>query len=210
MNIIRKVQQSYRDDLILNTIYAILKQKKFEVHLFYLFSEDILDETDLDIQPKIEPIEIEHLKPSDMKYIAVRGERDLSENMMVQMLAEGCICIGIKYKNEIVSYGWADLKNCWHNALSFSFELKGKEAYSFGIRTLSAYRGKALATYQKYHMYKHLAQIGRTKIYSIIFFSNIPSIKFHRKFNAKPEKLLMNVKFLNKYQRNILLKRYRN
>jgi len=209
MNFFRKVKQSYRDGFILNTIYAGLKQKKFEVHLVYLFSKDILDEIDLDIQPKIEPLEIEHLKPSDMKYLAVKAERDYSEDMMLQMLSEGKICIGIKYKNEIVSYGWANLKSCKNNPFSFSFELKENEAYTYGNRTLSAFKGKALAPYQKYHMYNHLAQKGRTKIYSLVLFSNIPSIKYRRKLNDKPLKLFMSVKFLNKYHWNIILKRYR-
>jgi hypothetical protein len=204
------IKQRYRESLILNSIYGVLKQKKFEVRLFYLFLKDLLDATDLDIRPKIEPIEIEHLKPSDMKCLAVKAERDFSEDMMLQMLSEGCICIGIKYKDEIVSYGWAKLRKCESKLLSFSFELKENEAYAYGIRTLSAFKGKALAPYQRYQTYKYLAQTGRTKIYSIVLFSNIPSIKYHRKLNAKPLKLFLNLKFLNKYNRNFLLKTYQN
>jgi hypothetical protein len=210
MNIIRKVKERYRDGLLLNAIYGVLKQKKFEVHLFYLFSKDISDKTDLNIQPKIEPIEIEQLKPSDMKYLAVKAESDYSEDMMLQMLSEGCICMGIKYIDEIVSWGWANLKNAKNDVLSFSFELKENEAYTYGTRTLSAFRGKALAPYRKYHLYKHLAKIGRTKIYSLVEFENILSIKYRRKLNDKPLKLFIHVKFLNKYHRNFVLKRYRN
>ena len=38
---LKKVKQSYRDSLILNSIYGGLKQKKFEMRLFYLFKEGI-------------------------------------------------------------------------------------------------------------------------------------------------------------------------
>jgi hypothetical protein len=211
LNFARKIKQRYRDGLILNSIYDSLKQKIFEVNLFYLFQEETFSETDLlEIQPKIEPVEVEHLKPSDMKHLAVKAERDYSEDKMVKMLSADGKCMGIKYKDEVVSYGWYNLKNCNNNPFSFSYDLKESEAYAYGIRTLSAFKGKALAPYLRNHMHKHLAQIGRTKLYSLLLFSNIPSIKFHRKLNAKPLKLFMNVKYLRKYNRNILLKRYRN
>lgn len=208
MNFSRKVKERYREGLFLNTIFSGLKQ--IEVNLFYLFQENLIGITNLDIQSKIEPIEIEHLKPSDMKYLAVQDERDYSEDKMLQMLSEDCKCVGIKYKDKIVSYGWYNLKHCKNNPFSFSFELKENEAYVFGARTLSAFKGKGLAPCQRYHTFKYLAQKARTKFYSIILFSNIPSIKFHRKLNAKPLKLFMNVQYLGKYNRNILLKRYRN
>lgn len=210
MNFLSKTRERYRDGLFLNTLYGQFKMDKIEVHLFYLFLKDLLDEADLDIQPQIEPLEVEILKPSDMKNLAAKAERDYSEDTMLQMLAEGCICIGLKYKDEIVSYGWVNLKKCKSKFFSYSFDLKENEAYAYGIRTMSAFKGKTLAPYQRYHTYKHLAQMGRTKIYSIGFFSNIPSIKFHRKLNAKPLKLFMNVNFLGKYKRNLLLKRYRH
>ena len=210
MNFLRKIKQRYRDGLILNSIYARLKQKIFEVNLFYLFQGDLSDETNLDIQPKIEPIVIEFLKPSDLQSISTKTERDYSEEKMLKMFSEGCKCMVIKYKGNIVSYLWYNLRKCESKFLSFSFELKENEAYSLGGRTFKAYRGKGLAPYLMYQTHKHLAQIGRKKLYGIIFFSNISSIKYHRKLNAKPLKLFMNVKYLGKYNRNILLKRYRN
>ena len=208
--LLRKVKQRYRDGLLLNSIYGELKKKIFEINLFYLFQGSLSDETNLDIQPNIKPVVIEFLKPSDMQSMSTKAERDYSEEKMLQMLSEGCKCMGIKYKGSIVSYLWYNLQKCESQLLSFSFELKENEAYFLGGRTLKAYQGHALAPYLMYQAYKHLAQIGRTKFYGIIYFSNISSIKYHRKLNAKPIKLFMNVKFLNKYNRNILLKRYRN
>jgi hypothetical protein len=208
MNFSTKVKERYREGLLLNTIYSGLKA--IEVNLFYLFQENLDDVMNLDIQSKIEPIEIEHLKPSDMRYLAMQAERDYSEDKMLRMLSEGCKCMGTKYKGKIVSYGWYDLQNCKSKRFSFSFELKANEAYFYGIRTLSAFKGKGLAPCLRYHTYKYLAEIGRTRFYSLILFSNIPSIKFHRKLNDKPLKLFMNVRYLGKFNRNILLKRYKN
>jgi ribosomal protein S18 acetylase RimI-like enzyme len=208
--ILSKVKQSRRDGLIINLIYGGLKKKKFELSFFYLFKEGLFGDVDLDIQPKIEPIEVEHLKSSDMTYLAVKAERDYSEERMLQMLSEGCKCMGIKYKDKFVAWAWYNLRKCDNTAYSFSFELKENEAYLFGQRTLSAYRGRSLAPYLKYQLYQHLADIGRTELYAIVHFSNIPSIKFRRKLNANPLKLFMNIKLLNNYNRNILLKNYRN
>lgn len=210
MNFSRKVKQRYRDGLILNSIYAELKQKKFSVDLFYLLQKDFFDETDLNIQPKIEPIVVELLKPSDMQSLATKAERDYSEERMLKMLSEGCKCMGIKYKDNIISYRWYNLRNYEDNPFSFSLELKENEAYLYGMRTLKAYKGMGLAPYLNYKVYKHLAQIGRTQFYSFVHFFNIPSIKYHRKVNAKPLKLYLNVKYLKKFSRNILLKKYRN
>ncbi len=211
MNFIREFKKRYREGLILNTIYDVLKRKNFEVNLFYFMQGNAIDGANLATQPKIEPIEIVHLKPSDMKNLAAKAERDYSEDVMLQMLSEGCICIGIKYKDEIISWGWANLKNAKNDLLSISFDLKENEAYILGMRTLSAFKGKGLAPYLRYHTYKYLVETGRTKYYGFIFFSNIPSIRYHRKSNIfKPFKLYMNVKILNKYNRNILLKSYRN
>jgi ribosomal protein S18 acetylase RimI-like enzyme len=208
--ILYKVKQSKRDGLILNLIYGGLKKKKFEFSLFYLFKEGLFGDVDVDIQPKIEPIEVEHLTSTDMAYLAVKAERDYSEEKMLQVLSEGCKCMGIKYKDKFVAWAWYNLRKCDNSAYSFSFELKENEAYLFGQRTLSAYQGRSLAPYLKYQLYKHLADMGRTNLFAIAHFSNLPSIKFRRKLNARPLKLFMNVKIFNIYHRNFLLKNYRN
>ena len=102
--LLRKVKQRYRDGLLLNSIYGELKKKIFEINLFYLFQGSLSDETNLDIQPNIKPVVIEFLKPSDMQSMSTKAERDYSEEKMLQMLSEGCKCMGIKYKGSIVSY----------------------------------------------------------------------------------------------------------
>jgi hypothetical protein len=208
--ILNKVKQSKRDGFILNLIYAGLKKKKFELSLFYLFKEGLFGNVDLDIQPKIQPIEVGHLTSTDMASLAVKAERDYSEEKMLQMLSDGCKCMGIKYKDKFIAWAWYNLRKCDNAVYSFSFELKENEAYLFGQRTLSAYRGRSLAPYLKYQIYKHLDDLSRTELYAIVHFSNIPSIKFRRKLRARPLKLFMNVKFLNIYNWNILLKNYRN
>jgi hypothetical protein len=57
-------------------------------------------------------------------------------------------------------------------------------------------------------MYTHLADMGRTRLYSITEFENIASIKFKRKLGARNLKLGMKITLLNKYRRNLILRNY--
>ena len=206
MNIVKRIQQKYKDGIILNTIYRRLKQKKLEVHLYYLVQEGFFGEDAPKIEPKLKPIVSEFLKPSDIRIIASKAERDYPEEEMLKMLSEGCKCLGIKHKGEIVAYMWYNLNKCDTRLLSF--QLKADEAYLYGARTFTAYRGKAFAPYLRYKLYEHLNQMGRTKLYSITSFSNIPSIMFKRKLDAKPLKLFLHIKIFKKHKWNILLKKY--
>jgi hypothetical protein len=207
MNTVKRIQQKYKDRIILNTIYRRLKKKKFEIHLYYLVQEGFRVEDAPKIEPKLKPLVSEFLEPSDINMIASKSERDYPEEKMLKMLSEDCKCLCIKHKGEIVAYTWYDLRRCDTRLLSF--QLKEDEAYLYSARTFSAYRGKSLGPYLRYELYKHLHQMGRQRLYSITSFSNIPAIMFKRKLNAKPLKLYLYIKIFNKYQYNILIKKYK-
>jgi hypothetical protein len=205
--VIKQIQQKYKDKIILNIIYRQLKKKIFEIHLYYLVQEGISAENIPKIEPKLKPVVSEFLESSDIRIVASKAERDYSEEEMLKMLSEGCKCLGIKHKDEIVAYMWYNLKRCETRLLSF--RLKDVEAYLYGARTFSAYKGKSLAPYLRYELYKHLSQMGRTRLFSITSFSNIASIMFKRKLNVKPLRLYLYVKIFNKYQYNFPIKKYK-
>jgi hypothetical protein len=210
MDFARKVKRRYRDGLILNSIYSMLKRRIFSMDLFYLFQEGLSGEAELVIQPEIQPIVVRPLKPSDLRTISTKEERGYSAEEMLQMLSDGCGCMGIEYGDQIVAWAWYNLRNCEDEILSFSFKLKENEAYLYGQTTLKTYRGNSLAPFLKYRIYMHLSELGRTKLFAIVDFSNIPSIKFRKKLDAKPIKLFMNISFLDRFHRNILLRKYRS
>lgn len=207
MNIFKRIQKKYEDGIVLNAIYRRLKKKRFKVHLYYLVQEGFLFKDEPKIEPKLKSIVTDFLEPSDIRIIAAKAERDYSEEEMKKMLSDGCKCLGLKHRGEIVAYMWYSVTKCDTRLLSF--KLNGDEAYLYGARTFSAYKGKALAPYLRYKLYKHLNQMGRTKLYSITSFSNIPSIMFKRKLGAKPIKLYLNIEISNKYQWNLLIKTYK-
>ena len=125
---------------------------------------------------------------------------------MLKMLSKGCVCLGIKYKNEIAACMWYDLAQCTYKYLTF--DLAEDEAYLYSARTFKAYRGKALAPYLRQKMYEHLAAKGRTKLYSITLYENTPSIMFKKKLHARNLKLYLRIRLFDKYNWNLLLRRY--
>jgi hypothetical protein len=207
MNIGKKIQQRYKYGLVLNAIYGRLKSKKIEIKLYYLVQEGFLGGDAPKIEPKLKPVVSEFLKPSDTRIIASKAERDYSEEEMIKMLSEGCKCLCIRHEGEITAYMWYNLKKCESKLLTF--QLKEDEAYLYGARTLDAYKGKSLAPYLRYELYKHLNQIGRTRLYSLTDFGNVPAIMFKRKLNAKLLKLYLNIKIFKKYQWDIPIKNYK-
>jgi hypothetical protein len=205
--LVKRIIQKHKDRIILNTVYRRLKKKKFEIHLYYLVQEGLCVEGVPKIQPKLEPIISEFLEASDIRILASKAERDYSEEKMLKMLSEDCKCLVIKHKGEIVAYTWYNLQQCDTRLLSF--QLKEDEAYIYSARTFSAYKGRSLAPYLRYELYKHLHKMGRKKFYSIISFSNIPAIMLKRKLDSKPLKLYLYIKIFNKYQINIPIKKYK-
>lgn len=206
MNFMEKLSKKVQDGLLLNTAYNVLTRKKLKLELFYLVQEGFFAGKEFHSETKLSPCETHFLEPSDLKNIAAKAERDYSEEQMLNMLSAGHKCQGIRHNGEIVAYGWINLQNC-HSHL-ISFPLEENEAYLYGARTFTAYRGENLAPYLRYQMYTHLADIGRNRLYSISKFGNIASIKFKRKLGAKNLKLGMKITFLNKYSWKFILRNY--
>jgi len=55
----------------------------------------------------------------------------------------------------------------------------------FDLYTLISFRGRGIAPYLRYQMYKELFRLGRKRLYSISNRYNTASIRFKTKLNAK-------------------------
>lgn len=175
-----------------------------EIVPYYLFEEFLTDHWDTGFKGNFDGFEVCFLRPSDMKTISLSPEVNDSEHRLVERLANDCLCLGLKYNGEIAAYTWCNLKG----GLSLISPLRDDEAYLFDARTLKAYRGKNLAPYLRYQLYKHLTQIGRTKFFSISSVFNTSAINFKKKLRAKPLKLYLQIRLFRKYQWDIILKDY--
>jgi hypothetical protein len=210
MKYIKLAMQRHQEGLLMNAAYDAMKKEKISFRLFYLFHGNLSESTKNEMDPRIGPVEIVHLSPADMKDIAARAERDYSEGKMLQMLADGCICMGVKFNRQIVAHCWNNLKNCKQNPFGLNFNLPQTYVYNFGMRTLKRYKGNGLAPYLKFHNYRYLLQMGKKKYLGYIMYSNVQSIKFHRKLNAKKSGIYLNIRFFGKYNQNFRIRRFKN
>ncbi len=206
MGILKKWKKLHQKGVLLNNFYRQLTLKRIKIKPFYLVREGLFDLDVKTIATKLSPCETFMLKPSDMRIIAAYRERDQSEEEMLAMLKKDCYCLGIKHNDEIVAYGWYELKKCTSRFMSFP--LKKNEAYLSGARTLKTYRGNNLAPYLRYQMYEHLNKIGCTTLYSFTDFSNVPSISFKKKLGAYNLKLYLFVSVTKHFRRVWLLRTY--
>ena len=206
MGILKKWKKLHQKGVLLNYFYHQLTLSRIKIKPFYLVREGLFPLDNQTITTKLSPCETFMLKPSDIRIIAAYKERDQSEDEMLAMLKNDCYCMGIKHNDKIVAYGWFELKNCAPNYVSFP--LKKNEAYLSGVRTLKTYRGNNLAPYLRYQMYEHLNKIGRTTLYSITDFSNVPSISFKKKLGAYNLKLYLSIRITKYFHRVWLLRTY--
>lgn len=205
MKLFKEIAIYYREGLLLNFIFQKLKQTN--IVLFYLVEEGLFDNNVSKIKPRLEPLEVFQLEPSDFTKISAKADRFYSEKRMLELVSTGYVCLGIKHKEEVVSYMWYNLSR--FSSKYLNFKLKEYEACLSGAITDRAYKGKALAPYLRQKVYEHLASMGRTKLYSETVYENIASIKFKRKLNAKNSKLFIWISIMGRFRRSILLRKYK-
>jgi hypothetical protein len=206
MNVIKKVKEKLDQGLFLRYLFDRLTAIGLEITPYYLVQEGLFDETGLDLKRKSTQYASGFLEPSDMKAISSKAEVDYSEKILLDRMANGCRCFGIKHNDDVAAYSWCNLRECDFKWLPF--QLKNDEAYLFDARTFKAYRGQNLAPYLRYELYKNLAQMERTKFFSISLLFNTPTIRFKKKLKARPLKLYVFVELFKKYYWNFLLKDY--
>ncbi len=203
---IHKIKTVVNDHPLLRSIRSAVKGI-VNVNFYYLYLEKMPRSLSADIQPGIEPVEVIPLGSAEVKEITRYPEKDYSEPEMLDLLTNGCKGVGISHNGRIVSYGFYNLSECHER--HFRISLKKDEAYLFGQRTLSDYRGKNLAPFLRYAIYKQLSEMGYHRFYSLVDFFNNASIRFKQKLDAQPVKLFAHIRLLKKLNLIICLKRFR-
>jgi len=207
LTFVDKTAQFFSSGLFFNSIYAWLRRRRIEFDLFYVCRGDIRPERTSQIHPRLNPLEAQFLSPADMRFLGAHFERDFSEKHLLKMLDQGYRCIALKHNGEIVSYSWFHLQKC--DSKYINFELPEKDAYLMGVRTYRNHRGKNLAAYLQQQLESHLAQMGCRRVWAIITFGNLPSLRSHRKADIQPLHLYLYLVLLKKYTWRIKLRSYR-
>jgi len=200
MNFVLKIQESQA----LLRCYRILSSL-VQLVPYYVMEEVFMDQDRLTTTPGIADPEIAILTRDEMKFIGNHKENLSTTEEYIRLLESGCICMAVKSKGEIAAYSWCD-----PNYFRFKgrvVALNQNETYLFDARTYKAFRGKNLAPYVRYELYKFMKKRGAEKFYSVTLMSNDSSMKFKRKLGAKPIELFVYIGLLRKFNVHFRLRK---
>ena len=189
------------------SISELLEKIGIKIALFYVTRESLEDNVALNTEPKLGPITCSFLSPTEVKELYYSNEEIKSlAKEADNWLKTGCLCFALKHDKQYAAYTWCNLRQC--NSDLYPFPLKRDEAYLFRARTMIAYRGKNLAPFLRYELYKNLVEKGYTRFYSITGYFNDVAINFKRKLKAKNIKLCLYVGLFDRRMLTITLKEY--
>ncbi len=202
--------QRFKQKLKYNSIYRIffdgLTKINIKITPYYLVLEGLFDKTLPQFESGFDEYEICFLGVGDVKDIALIPDQPKTENELILMLKKGQKCLGVKMNDRLAAYTWCDLEEC--NWECRRFKLAPDEAYLFDAYTLMEFRGKGIAPFIRYQLYKELSKLNRTKLYSITAYFNNQSIKFKQKLNARFVDLGIYVSIFKKIEFSYILKKY--
>lgn len=187
------------------SVIVALKRVRITINPYYVFIEGLFDGRLPELQTRFEGYSIGSLTTEDMKTISRIPGRKVTLQQLMKRLDDGNMCFGMKHSNELVAFTWYDLNES--NIKGRKVSLKKNEAYLFDAYTLVAYRGKGIAPYMRYQVYRELVKLGKTKLYSFSDYFNPPAIKFKQKLNAKYLELRIIVGF-RRWRFSVLLNSY--
>lgn len=130
-----------------------------------------------------EEYEVVELIAQDMKEMAAIPGRNFTVEDLLKRLHSGSKCYGLKHNGTLAAFTWCNFRMC--DFVGAQFSLKHDEAYLYDAFTLLSFRGKKLAPYIRYQVYKEVGKLNKNALYSISDCNNKQSIRFKQKLNAK-------------------------
>jgi len=207
MGYFRDLWSKIRYSTWLRLVFDALARAGIVIQPYYVVMEGLFGDPMPRMGDGFEEYEVGYLGPGDMNIIAAIPGREVSLDSLNRRLAEGKRCFGIKRRGELAAFTWADLKNLSGGA--YSRPLDPDEAYLFDAYTLIPFRGRGIAPYIRYLVYRELEKLGKTRLYSISLYVNTPSIRFKKKLNAKFLELRMYYRIFRRWEREFLLRELR-
>jgi len=200
----KELWTKFRYSHFLRPLFDALAWLGIRITPYYLLVEIIPTENQLTLPDGFKDYEFCFWGPEDMEDIALIQKRKFSSSFLVQRFKEGSQCIGLKKNNHPVTFAWFNLKKAEFKYNGFP--LNHDEAYIFDTLTLLDYRGKGIAHFLRYYIYRELRKFGRTKLYSYVDYFNTSAVRFKFKLHAKKIKLYLSIDLFGKKQFNFILK----
>jgi hypothetical protein len=193
--------------MVLLTVSHGLERIGIKIVPYYITLELLPDQVELNLPPELKGAISGFLTEPEIERVYNEPEISGLRKEMHQWRDKDCLCFGLKHDEKVLSYMWCNLQRC--NSDMASFPINKDEAFLFRARTMNAYRGKNLAPFLRYQLYKSLSEMGRIKYYSITEYFNTPAGNFKKKLNARPLKLCLFCGLFGKIKGNITIKNYR-
>jgi hypothetical protein len=203
--IFQRIRNKARYGLLFQEILDRIQLLGIHVEPYYLELEGLFNGPIPILETGFEGYEAGFLTEEEARTASELGERKIGEQKALEWLKDGKKCFGIKFRGDVVSYVWCNLKDIKH--LRCPRLLNEDEAYLFGSYTLQAHRGKNIAPYTRYQLYKELAKTGRRRIYSITTYFNTSSRRFKEKLRARPVDLYLYIGLFRKWKFNFHIKK---
>ena len=207
MYYLKYLKQKMKHNSIMRIILDGLIKVNIKVTLYFLVFKELFNETIPHLETGFDDYEICSLGPDDMKIIAAIPERKIHEKTFLRWLNEGKKCLGAKWRGELAAFIWYDLNEC--NAEFRRFSLAPDEAYLFDAYTMMNFRGKRIAPYLVYQLYKEFSKLNRTRLYSIIYYFNRQSINVMKKMHGKPIELVLHISIFDKWEFSRIIRKYK-
>lgn len=201
-NIIKKIGLRIRRRFVLSYLFENLAKIGIKIDPYYLTLRIICEETPLNLKPGLNLVIGKILSPSEIELVYSHPENKWFGSEKRKHVQEGCLCYGLKYNGEITAFTWCNLYRC-HEI--YPFNLKNDEAYITETYTFEAYRGKNLAPFLKYQFNQYLMKAGRKKVYGFINVFNSPAIRYMKKINAIPIKIIFCVRLFDKFSWQLIM-----
>jgi hypothetical protein len=186
----------------------LLERTGLKIVPYYILRESLFDLRESDVEPDLKPLVSGFLSGPEIEGLYAGPELIGLRDEMHRWNDKDCLCFGLKHNEKIIAHMWCNLNRC--NIDLISFPLQPDEAFLFRVRTLKAYRGRNLAPFLSYRLYKSLLAMKRTKYFSAIEYFNTPAVIFKKKLKARPLRLGLYIGLFGKIKWNIKLKEYRH
>lgn len=127
------------------------------------------------------------------------------EEQLLSRLERGQLCFAVKHCGQIAAFLWCDLASCFYRWNRFA--LNDREAYLFGMHTVTGFRGRNIAPYLRHRVYAALGAVGRDTLYSVTEYFNLPAIRCKQKLDAAVLWLGVGIDFFGKVRRRVVIRR---
>ncbi|MCB2208714.1 MAG: hypothetical protein KQH67_10520 [Bacteroidetes bacterium] len=160
-----------------------LKLLKIYINPYFVYQEFTHAFEDNYQQIPLQEIKIRLLEKKDLIKILSFPDRLDSLERLQNRLNRGDIGISAWHHNDLIAFSWANITS--FEFLSTKFNLFENEAYLYDAYTSNEFRGKRMAYFLRYELYKILEEKRIDKLYSVSLKYNTAAVKFKKNINAE-------------------------